>query len=137
MKDTLKLVPPSVSSKVRLLDFGGRERIPCINLLDPLLFPDPYLCAKTIVRVLTRSWEPQHGRAEEVLLNSLMIAYDFNAHPDTQRREMLTLFDVPDLFCEMRVRSNIGSDIRTGIGDFQSRHPDTQRRVLSFRWGEK
>ena len=120
VKDTLKLVPPSVSSKVRLLDFGGRERIPCINLLDPLLFPDPYLCAKTIVRVLTRSWEPQHGRAEEVLLNSLMIAYDFNAHPDTQRREMLTLFDVP-VFLREGVRSNIGSDIHTGIGDFQSR----------------
>ena len=47
VRDTLKMVPPEVAGRVRLLDFGGAGRVPGMNLLDPYLFPDRDWCVDT------------------------------------------------------------------------------------------
>ena len=95
--DLLNLVPDSVAHRVRYLDFGSVDRIPAVNILDPMLFPDREACVDTVVTTFKYLWEHWGGRTEDILRNCLVMLYDFNCHPDTPRHEMLTLFDLLSL----------------------------------------
>ena len=97
VRDLLELVPASIASQIQLLDFGGSERVPVLNLLDPLLFPDRDRAVDVVVRTFRSLWHLWDGRMEEVLRFSLMIFHEFNSHPNTIREDVLTILDVPDL----------------------------------------
>ena len=94
VRDLLQMVPPEVVDKVRLLDFGREDRVPGLNLVDPRLFPDRDRCVDTIVTTLKYLWEHWGNRLEDLLKNGLLIIYEFNAHADTARDEMLTMLDI-------------------------------------------
>ena len=118
VRDTLKMVPPEIADKVRLLDFGRMDRVPGINLVDPHLFTDRDRCVDTIIGTVKHLWEHWGGRLEDLLKRSLSIVYEFNAHPDTPRNEMLTMLDILTLLDEgKQVQS--GRDTRTEESDFQ------------------
>ena len=94
VEDILKFVPPDLVDKVRLLDFGRKDRIPGINLLDPELFPDRDRCVDVIVTTIRNLYDTWGGRLEDLLRKSLTICYEYNRHPDTPRAEMLTILDI-------------------------------------------
>ena len=93
----LQLVPPAVADNVRLLDFGGRDRVPRFNLLDPCLFPDRDRAVATIVDTCNHLWSPHDGSWVDVLRNFLLLLYEFNRHPDTSAEEMVGILDIPAL----------------------------------------
>ena len=94
VRDILKIVPPSIAHKVRLLDMGRLDRVPALNLMDPELFPDRDRCVDTIIQTLKHLWETWGNRLEDLLANSLKIIHEFNAHEATARSEMLTMLDI-------------------------------------------
>ena len=94
VRDTLKMVPPSIADKVRLLDFGRADRVPGINLVDPYLFPDRDRCVDTIINTVKHLWEHWGGRLEDLLKRSLSIVYEYNSHHLTPRHEMMTMLDI-------------------------------------------
>ena len=120
VRDILKLVPPNITDKVRLLDFGRDDRVPGINLVDPQLFPDRDRCVDTIINTVKHLWEHWGGRLEDLLKNSLMAIYEFNAHPDTDRSEMLTMLDILALLDEGD-QVGQGRDARPKFSAFQNR----------------
>ena len=120
VRDTLKLVPPSIAHKVRLLDFGGTDRVPAVNLIDPHLFPDRDRCVDAIMGTVERFWEHFGGRAHDTLRRGLLIAYEFNSHADTPRDDMLTMLDIPALLEKGRPGGS-GHGARIALNDFQSR----------------
>ena len=123
VRDILKLVPEEIADKVRLLDFGRMDRVPGINLVDPLLFPDRDRCVDTIVETVKHLWEHWGGRLEDLLKRSLLIVYEYNSHPDTPRDEMLTMLDILALLDEGKQVGN-GPGAKTEPSAFQ-------RHVLS------
>jgi hypothetical protein len=123
VREVLRMVPPAIAHKVRLLDFGRMDRVPGINLVDPYLFPDRDRCVDTIIGTLKHLWEHWGGRLEDLLKRSLLIVYEFNSHPETPRDEMLTMLDILALLEEGRESGN-GRDARTEMSPFQ-------RHVLS------
>ena len=94
VRDVLRMVPLEIADKVRLLDFGRMDRVPGINLVDPVLFPDRDRCVDTIISTVKHLWEHWGGRLEDLLKRSLLIVYEYNSHPDTPRNEMLTMLDI-------------------------------------------
>ncbi len=119
VRDILKMVPEDLADKVRLLDFGRRDRVPGINLVDPRLFPDRDRCVDTIVTTVKNLWEHWGGRLEDLLKRSLLIIYEFNDHADTAPDDMLTMLDILQLLDEGK-RVGSGRDARTEASDFQS-----------------
>ena len=119
VRDALKMVPVSIAHKVRLLDFGRMDRVPGINLVDPLLFPDRDRCVDTIIETVKHLWEHWGGRLEDLLKRSLLIVYEFNSHPDTERSEMLTMLDILTLLDDGETVGR-GRDARTEMSGFQS-----------------
>ena len=119
VRDTLKLVPPSIAHKVRLLDFGGADRVPAVNLIDPHIFPDRDRCVDTVMGTVERFWEHCGGRAHDTLRHGLLIAYEFNSHLDTPRDDMLTMLDIPALL-EEGTPGGSGHGARIALNDFQS-----------------
>ena len=55
--DLLNLVPDSLAHRVRYLDFGSMDRVPSVNILDPMLFPDREACVDTVVTTFKYLWE--------------------------------------------------------------------------------
>ena len=123
VRDILKVVPLSIAHKVRLLDFGRNDRVPALNLMDPLVFPDRDRCVDTIVQTVKHLWEHWGGRLEDLLKRSLLIIYEYNTHPDTPRNEMLTMLDILALLDEGKEVGS-GKQARTEMNEFQ-------RRVMS------
>ena len=119
VRDTLKMVPPEIADKVRLLDFGRMDRVPGINLVDPYLFTDRDRCVDTIIGTVKHLWEHWGGRLEDLLKRSLSIVYEFNAHPDTARSEMLTMLDILALLDEGK-QVGSGRDTTTEESEFQT-----------------
>ena len=118
VRDVLKLVPPSIADKVRLLDFGRMDRVPGINLVDPYLFPDRDRCVDTIIGTVKHLWEHWGGRLEDLLKRSLLIVYEYNAHPDTPPEKMLTMLDILALLDDGK-QVGSGRDSRTEMSVFQ------------------
>ena len=118
VRDILKMVPPSIAHKVRLLDFGRMDRVPGINLVDPYLFPDRDRCVDTIIGTVKHLWEHWGGRLEDLLKRSLLIVYEFNQHPETSRDQMLTMLDILALL-EDGEQVGSGRDAKTVMSDFQ------------------
>lgn len=118
VRDVLKMVPPEIAHKVRLLDFGRRDRVPGINLVDPRLFPDRDRCVDTIITTVKHLWEHWGGRLEDLLKRSLSMIYEYNANPITQPEEMLTILDILQLLDEGK-QVGQGRDARTEASDFQ------------------
>lgn len=116
--NVLRMVPPSVAGRVRLLDFAGPDRVPALNLLDPSIFPDRGSCVEQILSTLRHSWDSWGSRMEEVARSAFMSFYDFNSHPDTIRSEMLTLLDLP-LFLETGLYVGSGAGARAEMTRFQ------------------
>ncbi len=123
VRDILKMVPPSIAHKVRLLDFGRMDRVPGINLVDPKLFPDRDRCVDTIINTVKHLWEHWGGRLEDLLKRSLLMVYEFNSDPSTQPDEMLTMLDILALLEE-------GIPLGQGRGS-GSTMSTFQRRVIS------
>ena len=94
VRDILTFVPPQIADRVRLLDFGRLDRVPGINVLDPLLFPDRDRCVDTIVTTLRYLWDAWGNRLEDILKRNFLIMYEFNDHPRTKRQDMLTFLDI-------------------------------------------
>ena len=93
-RDALRLVPPELLSAVCLLDFGS-ERVPSLNLLDPVLFPDREWCVGGLVGTFNHLWDHWGNRLEDVLRRCLSILYEYNRSPETSRAGgMLTLLDL-------------------------------------------
>lgn len=120
VRDVLKCVPPSIAHKVRLLDFGRTDRVPALNLMDPLVFPDRDRCVDTIVQTVKHLWDHWGGRLEDLLKRSLLIIYEFNTHPETKRHEMLTMLDILALLDEGKEVGS-GRQARTEMNEFQRR----------------
>ena len=120
VRDILKLVPPEIAHKVRLLDFGRTDRVPGINLVDPHLFPDRDRCVDTIINTVKHLWDTWGGRLEDLLKNSLLIVYEFNSHPDTSRDQMLTMLDIL-LLLQDGETSGSGRNQTTSMSPFQRR----------------
>ena len=129
VRDLLQMVPLSIANKVRLLDFGRDDRVPGLNLVDPHLFPDRDRCVDTIVTTLKGLWEAWGNRLEDLLKNSLLIVYEFNQHPDTDRSEMLTMLDILHLL-EDGVVTGQGRDKKT---EMSSRQREIMSRVRDPR----
>ncbi len=123
VRDILRMVPPEIAHKVRVLDFGRTDRVPGLNLVDPLLFPDRDRCVDTIINTVKHLWDTWGGRLEDLLKHSLMMVYEFNSHPDTRRDEMLTMLDILMLLQDGET-SGSGRNQTTTMSPFQ-------RRVLS------
>ena len=119
VQDILRLVPPEIADKVRLLDFGRMDRVPGINLVDPHLFPDRDRCVDTIVTTVKYLWEHWGNRLEDLLKNGLLIIYEYNSHPETPRVEMLTMLDILRLL-EDGVQVGQGRDARTEMSQQQA-----------------
>ena len=123
VRDVVRRVPEGLSGRVRLLDFRRRDRVPGINLVDPLLFPDREGCVAGIVRVFRDTWEHWGGGAEECVGNGLRILHEYNSRPETSRDEMLTVLDLLSLLDEGR---------HYGSGDLARWEPNPfQRHVLA------
>lgn len=97
VRDILKVVPPEIAHKVRLVDLGRDDRVPAINLMDPALFPDRDRCVDTIIQTLKGLSDTWGGRLQNILDNGLKALYEYNAHEDTGRANMLTMLDLPRL----------------------------------------
>ena len=130
VREVLTLVPPEIAHKVRLLDFGRMDRVPGINLVDPLLFPDRDRAVDTIISTVRNLWEHWGTRLEDILKNSLQATWEWNAHPDTPRDEMLTMLDILSLLEDGGEVDGRGRDARTKMSPFQSR---VMRRVRDPR----
>ena len=118
VRDVLSMVPPSIAHKVRLLDFGRTDRVPGINLVDPYLFPDRDRCVDTIIVTVKSLWEHWGGRLEDLLKRSLLIVYEFNAHPDTEPDQMLTMLDILKLLDDSK-QVGQGREQQTVMSDYQ------------------
>ena len=118
VREILQLVPQEIAHKVRLLDFGRQDRVPGLNLVDPNLFSDRDRCVDTIIETVKHLWPTWGGRLEDLLKNSLMIVYEFNSHPSTERQEMLTMLDILLLLQDGEV-SGRGRDQTTEMSAFQ------------------
>ena len=118
VRDVLKMVPEGIADKVRLLDFGRMDRVPGINLVDPVLFPDRDRCVDTIVGTVKHLWDHWGGRLEDLLKRSLLIIYEYNSHKDTPREEMLTMLDILALLEEGK-QVGQGASARTEESGFQ------------------
>ena len=94
VRDILKVVPPEVAHKVRLIDLGRDDRVPAINLMDPVLATDRDRCVDTIIQTLKGLSDTWGGRLQSILENGLKAIYEYNAHVDTERQHMLTLLDL-------------------------------------------
>ena len=116
--DILRVVPPSIADKVLLLDLGRDDRIPAINLMDPELFPDRDRCVDTIIQTLKGVSDTWGGRLQNILDNGLKALYEYNAHPDTPRSQMLTLLDLNKLMEDGKV-TGTGRDARAEPSAFQ------------------
>ena len=118
VRDILQFVPMEVADKIRLLDFGRRDRVPGINLVDPYLFQNRDRCVDTIINTVRNLWEHWGGRLEDLLKNSLMIVYEFNCHPNTARSDMLTMLDILALLDD-GVQTGSGRNQKTEMSQFQ------------------
>lgn len=116
--DILTVVPPEIAHKVRLVDFGRDDRVPGLNLLDPGLFPDRDRCVDTIVTTVRYLWETWGGRLEDLLRRSLSAIYEFNAHPETPRHQMMTMLDVLKLLSDGD-QVGSGRDAKTVLTPYQ------------------
>lgn len=76
-----RCLPVEVASRVRLLDFGSRDRVPVLNLLDPGVFKDGEECASALVAVLRNSWSWWGNRVEDLLFKSLQVVHAWNSAP--------------------------------------------------------
>ena len=123
VREALTMVPSSIVDKVRLLDFGRMDRVPGINLVDPMLFPERDRCVDTIVNTVRNLWEHWGGRLEDLLKRSLSIVYEFNSNPETPRSEMMTILDIL-LLLDDGETSGKGPGAKTEMSNFQ-------RKVLS------
>ena len=92
--DILRVVPPEVAHKVRLLDLGDDYRVPIINMLDPDLAPDRDRCVGTLIETFKYMFDAWGNRLEEILDRGLKALYEYNAHPDTPRSKRLTILDL-------------------------------------------
>lgn len=119
VQDVLLTVPPELVPKIRLLDFGRLDRVPGINLLDPELFTDRDRCVDTIVTTLRYLWEAWGNRLEDLLKRSLLMMYEYNAHPDTPRDSYLTMMDILRLLDD-GVNSSSGASQEPQFSPFQS-----------------
>ena len=118
VRDILRVVPPSIAHKVRLLDLGRNDRVPAINLMDPYLFPDRDRCVGTIIQTLKGLWESWGNRLEEILDRGLKMIYEYNVHPDTLRERMLTMLDLLRLLQDGKVVGQ-GRDQSVELSSFQ------------------
>ena len=123
VRDILKMVPVEIADKVRLLDFGRKDRVPGINLVDPRLFPDRDRCVDTIINTVRHLWDHWGGRLEDLLKRSLTAIYEYNEHEDTRPEEMLTMLDILPLL-DSGKQTGSGPNAKTEEGPFQ-------RHVLS------
>ena len=106
VRDVLQLVPAELVDQVRLLDFGRRDRVPGIHLLDPYLFSDRDRCVDTIITTIRNLFEHWGPRLDDLLKRSLTIIYEYNQHPDTARDQMMTMLDILFLLEEAEVRGS-------------------------------
>ena len=67
VQDILKIVPPEIAHKVRLLHLGRTDRIPAINMMDPVIFSDRDRCVDTIIDTLRHLWEGWGPRLQDIL----------------------------------------------------------------------
>ena len=118
VRDILRVVPPSLASQVMLLDLGRDDRIPAVNLMDPLLFPDRDRCVDTIIQTLKGVSDTWGGRLQNILDNGLKALHEYNAHPETDRSQMLTLLDLNKLMEDGKVVGT-GRDARVEQSAFQ------------------
>lgn len=118
VRDVLRVVPPAVAHKVRLLDLGDDARVPSINLLDPELSPDRDRCVGTIIETLKHLWPAWGNRLEEILDRGLKAIYEYNSHPDTPRTSMLTILDLLRLLQDGKP-TGTGRDARVQWTPFQ------------------
>ena len=133
VKDILRLVPPSISSKVRLLDFGRMDRVPGINLLDPVLFPDPNHLVNAIVEDFRSVRKTSDEIAEEILRNSVLMAYSFNAHADTKPPDTLTILDIP-IFLHSEESHNHAHNSHGDVTYFQQRALSKVYQLFPQQW---
>ena len=116
--DILKVVPPEIAHKVRLLDLGDDERVPSINMLDPDLAPDRDRCVGTLIETFKHMFEAWGNRLEEILDRGLKAIYEYNAHPDTPKDKRLTILDLLVLLQDGKVVGS-GRDARVERTQFQ------------------
>ena len=96
VREVLRFVPESEAHRVRLLDLGRDDRLPALNILDPVLFPDRDRCVDTIVQMLRHIWWEHWGpRINDLISRSTRVIHTYNSHPDTPRSEMMTFMDIP------------------------------------------
>lgn len=118
VRDILRVVPPSIAHKVRLIDLGRDDRVPAINLMDPYLFPDRDRCVGTIIGTLKGLWDSWGNRLEEILDRGLKMIYEYNVHEDTERVRMLTMLDLLRLLQDGKVVGQ-GRDQSVELSSFQ------------------
>ena len=121
--ELLEQIPVEIAHKVRLFDFGRTDRVPGMNLVDPVLFPDRDRCVDTIIQTVKALWDTWGPRLEDLMRRSLTMIYEFNEHESTGFDEMLTMLDVLPIL-EGGVRVGQGRDAYYELSDFQ-------RHVLS------
>lgn len=119
VNDVLKVVPPEIAHKVRLLNLGDDQRVPSINLLDPDLDPDRDRCVGTLIETFKHMYANAWGnRLEEILDRGLKAIWEYNAHPDTPREKRLTMLDLLRLLQDGKVVGS-GRDARVERTAFQ------------------
>ena len=128
---TLQLLHPESAGQVRLLDLGGRDRVPGINLLDPhLFFPQggwADVLTNTVISDGREEWGPA---ATHLLRQALRTAHQFNAHPNTRSNERLTILDIPALLQDTRPGGRTCRSARTMSGLQHYVHARTGNREL-------
>ena len=113
--DFVDQLPPPVASGVRRLDFGSRERVPAVNLLDPVMFPDQERCVDVLVGTFRSRWEFWGGRMEDILKRSLSILYQYNCDPRSAGDGLLSLLDVVELLrCDEQGGGGRGGPFEAG-----------------------
>ena len=121
--DFVSQLSPSVANGVRRLDFGSGDRVPAVNLLDPVMFPDQERCVDVLVSTFRGQWEFWGGRTEDILRRSLSILYQYNCDPRSAGDGLLSLLEVQEfLRCDEQ-----GSAGRSWLFEASS----FQERVLS------
>ena len=98
VKDLLPQIPSSLLPDVRVLDLGGVDRLPVINVLDAALFPDRNRCVIAIVELLEHLWPGEfQSRMLQVITQTCYAGHEYNSHPDTSADHALTFLDIPGI----------------------------------------
>lgn len=80
--------------KVRFINLSHAEEVPALNPLDPTMYADRDASVDSIVRALKSASDAWRPRLEDIVVNNLKAMYEYNAHEDTTRDEMLNVADL-------------------------------------------